>query len=38
MAEERNAFRVFVWKCEGKRLLGKSRQRWKDNIKIDLNL
>jgi len=36
MTEERNAYNVFVWKCEGKRLLGKCRHRWKDNIKMDL--
>jgi hypothetical protein len=43
MVEERNAYNVFVWKCEGKRLLGKGkrllgkcRHRWKDDIKMDL--
>jgi len=28
--------RVLVWKPEGSRPLGRSRRRWKDNIKIDL--
>jgi len=27
---------VLVWKPEGKRPLEKSRLRWEDNIKIDL--
>jgi hypothetical protein len=26
----------FGWKSEGKRLLGKRRRRWEDNIKMDL--
>jgi hypothetical protein len=29
-------YRVLVGKPEGKRLLGKPRRRWKDNIKMDL--
>jgi hypothetical protein len=28
--------RIFVGKPEGKRLLGRPRPRWVDNIKIDL--
>jgi hypothetical protein len=28
--------RIFVWKPEGKRPLGRPRRRWVDNIKIDL--
>ena len=28
--------RVFVWKPEGKRQLGRSCLRWEDNIKMDL--
>jgi len=27
---------VLVGKPEGKRLLGRSRRRWEDNIKMDL--
>ena len=30
-----NAYRVLVGKPDGKRPLGKSRLRWKDNIKMD---
>jgi len=29
-------YRVLVEKPEGKRQLGRSRRRWEDNIKIDL--
>jgi len=32
----RGAYRVLVGKLEGKRLLGKARRRWEDNIKMDL--
>jgi len=34
--EERGVYRVLVGKPEGKRPLGRSRRRWEDNIKIDL--
>jgi hypothetical protein len=36
MVEKRNAYRIFVGKPEGKRLLGRPRRRWEDNIRIDL--
>jgi hypothetical protein len=36
MGEGRGAYRVLVGKREGKRLLGRSRRRWEDNIKMDL--
>ena len=36
MAEERGVHRVLVGKPEGKRLLGRPRHRWEDNIKMDL--
>jgi hypothetical protein len=36
MGEKRNAYRLLVWKPEGKRPLGRPRRRWVDNIKIDL--
>ena len=36
MGEGRDVHRVLVGKPEGKRLLGKPRLRWEDNIKIDL--
>jgi hypothetical protein len=34
--EKRNAYRVLLGKPEGKRPLERPRQRWVDNIKIDL--
>jgi hypothetical protein len=34
--EKRNAYRVSVGKPEGKRLLGRARHMWKDNINMDL--
>jgi hypothetical protein len=33
---KKNAYRTLVGKPEGKRLLGRPRRRWVDNIKIDL--
>ncbi|PNF34655.1 hypothetical protein B7P43_G05710 [Cryptotermes secundus] len=36
MGEKRIAFRILVGKPEGKRLLGRPRRRWVDNIKKDL--
>jgi hypothetical protein len=36
MGEKRNAYRIFVGKPEGERLLGRPRRRWVDNIKMDL--
>jgi hypothetical protein len=29
-------YNVLVWKPEGKRPLGRSRRRWEDNIRMDL--
>jgi hypothetical protein len=34
--EKRNAYRILVGKPEEKRLLGRPRRRWEDNIKMDL--
>ena len=34
--EGRGVYRVLVGKPEGKRPLGRSRRRWEDNIKMDL--
>jgi hypothetical protein len=34
--EKRGVCRVFMGKPEGKRLLGRSRHRWEDNIRMDL--
>ena len=36
MGEGREVYRFLVGKPEGKRLLGRPRRRWKDNIKMDL--
>jgi hypothetical protein len=34
--EKRNAHRILVGKPEGKRLLGRPRHRWMNNIEMDL--
>jgi len=36
MGEERWVYRVLVWKPEGRRPLGRSRRRWVDNIRMEL--
>jgi hypothetical protein len=36
MGEDRDVHRVLVGKPGGKRLLGRPRRRWEDNIKINL--
>jgi hypothetical protein len=36
MGEKRNVYVILVGKPEGKRLLGRPKRRWVDNIKIDL--
>ena len=36
MGEDRGVHMVLVGKPEGKRLLGRPRRRWEDNIKMDL--
>jgi hypothetical protein len=36
MKERRGAYRVLVWRAEGKRPLGRPRLRREDNIKMDL--
>jgi len=36
MGEGSGVYRVLVGKPEGKRPLGRSRRRWEDNIKIDI--
>jgi hypothetical protein len=38
MGEGRGVYRVLVGKPEGKRPLGRSRRRWEDNIKADLQV
>jgi hypothetical protein len=36
MGEKRNVYRLLVGKPEGKRLLGRPRHMWVDNIRMDL--
>jgi hypothetical protein len=36
MGEGRGVYRVLVGRTNGKRLLGRPRHRWEDNIKMDL--
>ena len=36
MEEGRSAFKILSGKPTGKRLLGRSRRRWEDNIRMDL--
>jgi hypothetical protein len=36
MGEKRNAYRMLVGKPKGRRLLGRPRRRWVDNIRMDL--
>ena len=36
MGEERGVYRVLVGKPDGRRPLGRTRRRWADNIRMDL--
>ena len=36
IGEKRGVYRVLVGKPEGKRILGRPRRRWEDNIKMYL--
>jgi hypothetical protein len=36
MGDIRNSHKILVCNPEGKRLLGRPRHRWENNIKIDL--
>jgi len=36
MEKRRGTYRVLVGKPKGKRPLGRSKHRWEDNIKMDL--
>jgi hypothetical protein len=36
MGEERKVYKVLVGKPEGRRLLGRSRRRWEDGVRMDL--
>jgi hypothetical protein len=38
IGENRNAFRILLGKPEGKRLLGRPRRRWMDNVEMDLSV
>jgi hypothetical protein len=38
IGERRGIYRILVGKPEGKRLLGRSRRRREDNIKMDLQV
>jgi hypothetical protein len=35
MGKMRNAYNTMVGKPEGKKQLGRTRQKWEDNIRID---
>jgi hypothetical protein len=37
MGEGRGVYRVLVGRPEGKRPLGRPRQRWEDNVKLELS-
>jgi hypothetical protein len=36
MGEIRSAYKIVVWKPEGKKPCGRPSSRWEDNIEIDL--
>ena len=36
MEEGRNSFKILTGKPTGKRPVGRSRRRWEDNIRMDL--
>jgi hypothetical protein len=36
MGKKSGAYRVLVWRSEGKRTLGRPRRRWENNIKMDV--
>jgi hypothetical protein len=36
MGTKRNAYRILVGRPEGRRLLGRPRPRWVDNVKMDV--
>jgi hypothetical protein len=36
MGAKKNTYRILVGKPKGKGPLGRSRRRWKDNIRMDL--
>jgi hypothetical protein len=36
IGERRNAYKILIGRCKGKRQLGRPRFRWVDNIRMDL--
>jgi hypothetical protein len=38
MGDRRSAYRVLVERHDEKRLLGRPKRRWEDNIKVDLQV
>jgi hypothetical protein len=36
MEEMRNTYKILVGKTEGNRLIGRSRHRWEDNIRMNV--
>jgi hypothetical protein len=36
MEKRRGAYRVFMWRPEGKRPLGRPRHMWENDIKMDI--
>ena len=36
MEERRSAFKILTGKPRGKRVLGRARRRWEDNIRMDI--
>jgi len=36
MGKVRNAYKILVRKPEGKRLLGRHRRKWEDNIRMNV--
>jgi len=36
IGERRDVYRFLVWKSLGKRLLGRAKRRWEENIKTNL--
>jgi hypothetical protein len=36
MGKMRNVYKILFGKSEGKRLLGRSKRKWEDNIKMHL--
>jgi hypothetical protein len=36
MLEIRNAYKILIRKCEGRRPLCRHRHRWEDNIKVNV--